>query len=229
MDNFQAIGQLVIKAQDLLDSIKGGAIRAMQTQFDALKVQFDGVITGANGRLNTFITQQQQNVGAIFTDPDKRYQTHMTSAETRIVLDLTHLDAETFYCVLFGGPRILDVHINRYVHQDVTWGGLLEFMVQFNNFSSGGDFHFSKQQHHGYSGRQFIGKVSSVATPRKSGIWLRGGWSYDLNTSGSMSEPVRIIESAGEVAESSNGVEYFASPVTVVDASVVPNHYVWGK
>ncbi|SGY98786.1 hypothetical protein [Moritella viscosa] len=38
MDNFQAIGQLVIKAQDLLDSIKGGAIRVMQTQFDALKV-----------------------------------------------------------------------------------------------------------------------------------------------------------------------------------------------
>lgn len=37
MDNFQAIGQLVIKAQDLLDSIKGGAIRVMQTQFDELK------------------------------------------------------------------------------------------------------------------------------------------------------------------------------------------------
>ncbi len=37
MDNFQAIGQLVTEARNLLDSIKGGAIRVMQNQFDALK------------------------------------------------------------------------------------------------------------------------------------------------------------------------------------------------
>ncbi|PQJ63742.1 hypothetical protein BTO10_02700 [Vibrio chagasii] len=35
--NFAAIGQLVTEARNLLDSIKGGAIRTMQTQFDALK------------------------------------------------------------------------------------------------------------------------------------------------------------------------------------------------
>lgn len=38
--NFAAIGQLVTEARNLLDSIKGGAIRAMQTQFDELKKTF---------------------------------------------------------------------------------------------------------------------------------------------------------------------------------------------
>lgn len=41
MDNFQAIGGLVTEARNLLDSIKGGAIRAMQNQFEALKQVFD--------------------------------------------------------------------------------------------------------------------------------------------------------------------------------------------
>jgi len=55
MDNFQAIGQLVIKAQDLLGSIKGGAIRVMQTQFDALKVSmqssFNTKMAGYNAQV----------------------------------------------------------------------------------------------------------------------------------------------------------------------------------
>lgn len=229
MSDFTAIGQLVTEARNLLDSIKGGAIRTMQTQFDTLKVQLNDVINGANGRLNTFITQQQQNVSTIFADPDKRYQTHMSSDESKILLDLKHLDSDVFYCVLFDHPKILDVRLNRYVHKDVNSGGILEFMVQFNNFSAGGDFHFAKQLHHGYSGRQFIGKVSSVATYRKSGIWLRGGWSYDLFVSGTMNGPVRIIESATEVAESSGGVDLFTPPITDVHASVVPNHYILGK
>ncbi|PTP05100.1 hypothetical protein CWN85_15465 [Vibrio splendidus] len=229
MSDFTAIGQLVNEARNLLDSIKGGTIRTMQTQFDALKVQLNDVISGANGRLNTFITQQQQNVSTIFADPDKRYQTKVSGSENKILLDLKHLDPNVFYCVLFDRPHVLDVRINRYVHQDSSKGGLLEFMVQFNNFSAGGDFHFAKQLHHGYSGRQFIGKVSSVATYRKSGVWLRGGWSYDLFVSGSMNSPVRVIESDTEVAESSGDIDLFTPPITEVHASVVPNHYILGK
>lgn len=52
MDNFQAIGQLVIKAQDLLDSIKGGAIRAMQTQFDVLKQSVSAEWSGIKTKMN---------------------------------------------------------------------------------------------------------------------------------------------------------------------------------
>lgn len=39
--DFTAIGQYVVEAKKLLDHIKGGAIRAMQTQFDALVVKFE--------------------------------------------------------------------------------------------------------------------------------------------------------------------------------------------
>jgi len=52
MDNFQAIGQLVIKAQDLLDSIKGGAIRVMQTQFDVLKQAISAEWSGIKTKMN---------------------------------------------------------------------------------------------------------------------------------------------------------------------------------
>ena len=59
MDNFQAIGQLVIKAQDLLDSIKGGAIRAMETTFDGLMASFnlrmDSEVSKGAVQINTFL------------------------------------------------------------------------------------------------------------------------------------------------------------------------------
>ena len=56
MDNFQAIGQLVIKAQDLLDSIKGGAIRVMQTQFDALKQTIASEWGGIKNKMNNDVS-----------------------------------------------------------------------------------------------------------------------------------------------------------------------------
>jgi len=53
MDNFQAIGQLVIKAQDLLDSIKGGAIRQMETVFDALKQTINSEWSAIKNKANS--------------------------------------------------------------------------------------------------------------------------------------------------------------------------------
>ncbi|CAK2501957.1 conserved hypothetical protein [Vibrio crassostreae] len=230
MSDFAKMSELVTKGQQLLDSIKGGAIRTMQTQFDALKVQLNDVISGADGRLNTFINQQQQNVSAIFTDPDKRYQTHLSSNETKVLLDLRHLDSDTFYCVCFDRPVMLDVRIKRYVHQDSAGGGILDYFVQLQNFSSGGDFHFAKQFHHAYSSREFVGKILAGSTPYSSGIWLRGGWSYDLHTSGSMGvKPIKVIESGEEVVERIGDIDYFAAPISEVHASVVPNHYISGN
>ncbi|MCY9828595.1 hypothetical protein [Vibrio chagasii] len=229
MSDFTAIGQLVTEARNLLDSIKGGALRKMETQFDALKVQLGDVISGANGRLNTFITQQQQNVSAIFADPDKRYQTNLSSNESRTVLDLTHLDKDKFYCVCFDRPIMLNVRLKRYVHQDEKGSGILEYFVQLQNFSNGGDFHFAKQKHHCYSQQPFIGKIIAAATPYTSGIWIRGGWTYDLFVSGGMgSNGIKVIESATQVADDFYGNQYFAPPIDTVHRSVVPNRYISG-
>jgi hypothetical protein len=64
MDNFQAIGQLVIKAQDLLDSIKGGAIRQMENAVDALKQTFtadtQAALTDFANKSSAKIAQQDQ-------------------------------------------------------------------------------------------------------------------------------------------------------------------------
>ncbi|MFL7040268.1 hypothetical protein [Vibrio lentus] len=64
MSNFTAIGQLVTEARTLLDSIKGGAIRAMQTQFDALKQTFatdtQRALTNFQSSSNAKIAQQDQ-------------------------------------------------------------------------------------------------------------------------------------------------------------------------
>lgn len=58
MSDFTAIGQLVNEARNLLDSIKGGAIRTMQTQFDAL-------IQTLTARFNGKLTDYQNQVSAI--------------------------------------------------------------------------------------------------------------------------------------------------------------------
>ncbi|WP_154124798.1 phage tail protein [Grimontia hollisae] len=64
MSNFDALGQLVTEARNLLDSIKGGAIRTMQNSFDSLlgtingewaakKAQVDSEALAAIGRVDT--------------------------------------------------------------------------------------------------------------------------------------------------------------------------------
>lgn len=58
MDNFQAIGQLVTEARNLLDSIKGGAIRVMQNQFDALLITLDSAF-------NLKLASYQQQVNSV--------------------------------------------------------------------------------------------------------------------------------------------------------------------
>ncbi|WP_029790674.1 hypothetical protein [Vibrio harveyi] len=55
MSDFTAIGQLVTEARNLLDSIKGGAIRTMQTEYEALKVSiqsaFNSKLAGFEGQV----------------------------------------------------------------------------------------------------------------------------------------------------------------------------------
>lgn len=49
MSDFAKISELVTQGQQLLDAIKGGAIRTMQTTFDSLLTSFDS-------RMNTAVT-----------------------------------------------------------------------------------------------------------------------------------------------------------------------------
>lgn len=59
MSDFTAIGQLVTEARNLLDSIKGGAIRTMQTAFEKMKVvmndDFSNVLSEIQGRANAVL------------------------------------------------------------------------------------------------------------------------------------------------------------------------------
>ncbi|MEZ8694677.1 phage tail protein [Vibrio splendidus] len=52
MSDFTAIGQLVNEARNLLDSIKGGAIRKMETAFDALKSSIASEWNGIKTKMN---------------------------------------------------------------------------------------------------------------------------------------------------------------------------------
>jgi len=117
MDNFQAIGQLVIKAQDLLDSIKGGAIRVMQTQFDVLKqtITSDGaaVITNVDtlGRnklqqLDTELAKVKQGVDINALGGEGRYVTEFT----------VNGDKDTFYPVVFRMPEGSETEIQIFRH-----------------------------------------------------------------------------------------------------------------
>lgn len=71
MDNFQAIGQLVIKAQDLLDSIKGGAIRQMETAFEGLKSTFSTFMTTSQQTFDSLVITQRARVDAVLSRFDK--------------------------------------------------------------------------------------------------------------------------------------------------------------
>jgi len=230
MDNFQAIGQLVIKAQDLLDSIKGGAIRVMQEQFDALKVQFTDKLNSVGSELTVFKNQQQSNVNSIFTDPDKRYQTQLVNDENVTRFDLAHLDQNKFYCIAFHHAEMLDVRVRRYVADAGAAVGVLDYYVQLQNWSGGGDFNFIKQFHHFFNGgNQFVGKIQSTVSPYYSGIWLRGGWSYSVYCSGKKDGEIILVESDSQILERVNNIDCYAPTITEIHNSVVPNNFIAGQ
>jgi hypothetical protein len=196
MDNFQAIGQLVIKAQDLLDSIKGGAIRVMQEQFDALKVQFTDKLSTVSTELNTFVNQQKANVNTIFTEPDKRYQVLSSQSKT-IVVGGTH---DKWYPVVISGIHHFGntLQISRSAHQDSErfglWNGSLSLAINARTTGSrsySGMAHVNEYIVHGKSyGNQrvlpdadvdFVGRISAAIMNAGFVIWLRGETSYSLS------------------------------------------------
>lgn len=69
--SFESIGELVTEARNLLDTIKGGAIRTMQTQFDALKVSFQSFMTTSQQTFDSFVTAQRGRVDAVLAHFDQ--------------------------------------------------------------------------------------------------------------------------------------------------------------
>ncbi|NOH31600.1 hypothetical protein [Vibrio mediterranei] len=62
--NFESIGELVAEARNLLDTIKGGAIRAMQTKFDALMITFQGQVNSFVGNAQSRLATMESSLSA---------------------------------------------------------------------------------------------------------------------------------------------------------------------
>ena len=117
MSDFTAIGQLVNEARNLLDSIKGGAIRTMQTQFDALKQvitadgakvvsDVDSLGRGKLQQLDSELARVKQGVDIQTLGGQGRYVTEIT----------VNGDKDTFYPVYFILPTGDETEIQVYRH-----------------------------------------------------------------------------------------------------------------
>lgn len=189
MDNFQAIGQLVTEARNLLDAIKGGAIRQMEVAFETLKTQFNDKLSSVNGELSAFVNQQKALVNTIFTDPDSRYARHGRE-EFKVGGRW-----DTFYPVYIPASRagcLSTVQISRgWVHTDSgainglasdTVVGGLTFLARYVVGAYGNAVPVTLIDIHNSVHHEFIAKVKNDY--RHSGliVWLRGGGvTYELS------------------------------------------------
>ncbi|MGF1716106.1 hypothetical protein L4D08_14615 [Photobacterium chitinilyticum] len=67
MSDFTAIGQYVTEAKNLLDAIKGGAVRVMQTQFDALKAS---ILERGNAAISKIQNDAQMALNQVSTSEE---------------------------------------------------------------------------------------------------------------------------------------------------------------
>ncbi|WP_299492956.1 hypothetical protein [uncultured Shewanella sp.] len=187
--------------------------------------ELTATVAGKMGDIDNRMTQAETDYQTFKDEASTLFQHSLT--ENGDLVDLRHLNEDKFYALVFSHPRMLDVRIRRYVHQNGQSTGLVDFLVRLQNWSNGGDYTFAIQEHHAYSHKEFIGKVRGLATPYYSGIWLRGGDTYNLYLNGKH-EGYKIIEEANTIVESIGDNHYFAPPISEVDASVVPDNYIRG-
>lgn len=252
MDNFQAIGQLVTKAQDLLDSIKGGAIRAMQNQFEALKVQFTNKLTSVSSELSTFVNQEKGKVASIFSDPDSRYQ------KIQPVSFTIGGDTGKFYPVVFGATainRLTEIHIGRMIHADGTGKGAMYAKFIASGYGWGArpsTMILDTLKTRVWDGLDtdknvvndgFIAAYSGASKhPNGVIVWLRGGYSYEAWVDGSDLNRVDITTSQTQPVNSNNAVVYMNSYDNTVngfhsiidarttrDTAIIPNFINYEK
>ncbi len=117
MSDFTAIGQYVTEAKMLLDSIKGGAIRTMQTQFDALKqtITTDGakVVSDVDSLGRDKLQQLDSELARIKQSVDIQ----ALGGQGRYVTEITvNGDKDTFYPVIFQMVNDGETEIQIYRH-----------------------------------------------------------------------------------------------------------------
>ncbi|WP_299021500.1 hypothetical protein [uncultured Photobacterium sp.] len=117
MSDFTAIGQYVTEAKKLLDSIKGGAIRTMQTQFDALKqtITTDGakVVSDVDSLCRNKLQQLDSELARVKQSVD----INALGGQGRYVTEITvNGDKDTFYPVYFILPDGDETEIQVYRH-----------------------------------------------------------------------------------------------------------------
>lgn len=186
-----------------------------------------GSVNGKIGEIDQRMTDAESDYQSFKDDADERFQRSLSNSGNLTKLDLKHLDPNKYFAVVIERPQMLEVRVQRYVHDDGNGSGILDYFVRLQNWSAGGDFQFAIQEHHYYSARTFIGKISATATPYYSAIWLRGGWSYNVFLNGKSGVP-RVIEDDSTIVESPSGNAYYAPPIDAVHASVVANGYIRG-
>ncbi|PKG57745.1 hypothetical protein [Shewanella sp. GutDb-MelDb] len=186
-------------------------------------------VAGKMGAIDQKVDEAKEDYQAFKDNADDRYQLSLSNNNNLSKLDLKHLDPDKFYAVVFYTPQMLELRFRRYVHDDVSNGGILDYFVRFQNWSAGGDFQFAVQEHHYYSNRAFVGKILGAATPYYSAVWLRGGWSYSLFMNGQVGSVPRIIEDDATVVENPYGTkDFYAVPIDALDSTVVANNYIRG-
>ncbi|RXE85487.1 hypothetical protein [Pseudoalteromonas sp. A757] len=202
--------------------------QTVEDQVGIIQSTLSETVTDVKSQTSQAINTAQTQFSEFRENADDRFSKRLEGDSSKEIIDLKHLDENTFYALSFHHPKMLDVRLERYVHLDGNGKGLLEFQVQLQNWSSGGDFHFAIQKAHAYSSHPFVAKVLGASTPYTSSIWLRGGFSYVLYTSGHYSKR-SIIESNTQVVEKISDTDYYLPPITEVHNSVVPNRYIRGN
>ncbi|MFH4603895.1 hypothetical protein [Vibrio diabolicus] len=243
MSDFTAIGQLVTEARNLLDSIKGGAIRTMQTQFDGLKQQLTDKLDAVTPELTSFINQQKVNVNSIFSEPDKRYQVLHTQSK-KVVVGGT---VNKWYPVVISINNVLtSLSLSHYTHFDESrfgrWNGALnlDMRVCGTGTGTGGYNGCCLVDRYSVSARSsgrvlpdsdipFVGRMSTAVGTRHVVLWLRGETSYDLACDDGQ---VKFDVHDDEVPFSIPGRTAVLEPIDVssgVDVSVPSVGYIRGE
>ncbi|KZN50271.1 hypothetical protein [Pseudoalteromonas luteoviolacea] len=223
----ESLAKVATRANELCNTVDAqinnikNTLKAEQDALQAKKTQFDAQAASS-------ISQYQGKMDDFIESGDNRYQKTLSKSDFIVPVDLKHLDDTKFYPVALHHCKMLDLRIERYVHDDITSGGILDYFVQLQNWSNGGDFTFAKQFHHFYSHRAFVGKIAAASTPYTSSVWLRGGWSYKFYLNGQYSKGPVIIESETQVVERIASTDYFLAPITEVQPHVAANNFILG-
>ncbi|OLQ70320.1 hypothetical protein BIT28_16475 [Photobacterium proteolyticum] len=208
--NYATIGEYATEARKLLDSIKGGAIHTMQTEFEALKQQFTDKLDAITPQLNAFVSQQKANVNSIFAEPDKRYQVLHTQPQALVVGGTS----DKWYPVAIEMPAgvLTGLSIYRYVHDDEAvygkFNGSLSLDVIACSSGYGKSIANVIVERYRTAGRQseaagaknpFVGRIESNARSNALVVWLRGATSYHLGCDNG--QVAATVYEAGDAAQ----------------------------